>query len=313
VTARRKSASAGVDLASLQSLVEYEFQDVSLLERALVHSSAATEGAIESNQTLEFLGDAVLDLAVSEFLLRRHPDRAEGELTRMRASIVSAKGLAEAAGRLELGRWIRLGRGEARSGGGKKANILADTYEALIAAVFLDGGYDAARRVVEVTFAKEIESADPVGGDWKTELQELTQSRFHCTPSYSLVSVTGPDHAKHFEVAIRLAGEQIARGEGANRKSAEQMAAQEAVKVLADRPPIPEPAEAKKKAPARPRKRKPAADDAPSNGTVQEAAPSVDALQDTSIGPFVEEASSEAAGLDPSRNKSGDADTENLP
>jgi ribonuclease-3 len=277
VSARRRSGSSEGDLVSLQSLVGYEFRDATLLERALVHSSAATEGAIESNQTLEFLGDAVLDLAVSEFLLRRHPDRAEGELTRMRASIVSAKGLAEAAGRLELGRWIRLGRGEARSGGGKKANILADTYEALIAAVFLDGGYEAARRVVEITFADEIDSADPVGGDWKTELQELTQSRFHCTPSYSLVSVTGPDHAKHFEVAIRLAGEQIARGEGPNRKSAEQMAAQEAVKVLADRPPIPEAVEAAKKPAARPRKRKSkkdAGESASSNGGAPEASAS---------------------------------------
>ncbi len=256
MTARRKSAASAADLASLQTLVGYEFKDEGLLERALVHSSAATEGDIESNQTLEFLGDAVLDLAVSEFLLRRHPDRAEGELTRMRASIVSATGLARAAGRLELGRWIRLGRGEARSGGGTKANILADTYEALIAAVFLDGGYEAARRVVEATFANEIESADPVGGDWKTELQELTQLHFHCTPSYSLVSVTGPDHAKHFEVAIRLAGETIARGEGPNRKSAEQMAAEEAVKVLAERAPLPTPPEAVKKAAPRSRKRK---------------------------------------------------------
>jgi ribonuclease-3 len=275
VSARRRSGSPDVDLVSLQSLVGYEFRDATLLERALVHSSAATEGDIESNQTLEFLGDAVLDLAVSEFLLRRHPDRAEGELTRMRASIVSAKGLAEAAGRLELGRWIRLGRGEARSGGGKKANILADTYEALIAAVFLDGGYEAARRVVEITFADEIDSADPVGGDWKTELQELTQSRFHCTPSYSLVSVTGPDHAKHFEVAIRLSGEQIARGEGPNRKSAEQMAAHEAVRVLADRPPIPEAVEAAKKPAPRPRKRKPkkdVVDSAASNGAAPAAA-----------------------------------------
>jgi ribonuclease-3 len=310
VTARRKASAAGADLASLQALVEYEFRDTSLLERALVHSSAATEGAIESNQTLEFLGDAVLDLAVSEFLLRRHPDRAEGELTRMRASIVSAKGLAEAAGRLELGRWIRLGRGEARSGGGKKANILADTYEALIAAVFLDGGYEAARRVVEVTFAKEIESADPVGGDWKTELQELTQSRFHCTPSYSLVAVTGPDHAKHFEVAIRLAGEQIARGEGANRKSAEQMAAQEAVRVLADRPPIPEEAEPKKRPASRPRKRKSSAPDPALNGA--EAAQAVESPPDAAIGPFVEDASSEAAGLDPARSKT-DPDSENIP
>lgn len=223
------------DPGELEALLGHRFGDRSLLERALVHSSAATEAALESNQTLEFLGDAVLDLAVSEFLFRAHPDRTEGELTRMRASIVSAKGLAAAGTRLELGRWIRLGRGEARSGGSRKANILADTYEALVAAVFLDGGYQAAKRLIEATFDEEIEEADPVGGDWKTELQEFTQGAFHCTPSYAIVSTTGPDHDKHFEVAIRVAGEVVARGEGSNRKSAEQMAAREAMQVLGQR------------------------------------------------------------------------------
>lgn len=231
---RRAREEADLDLGVLERTLGYRFGDRSLLERALVHSSAATESDLESNQTLEFLGDAVLDLAVSEFLLARHPTRAEGELTRMRASIVSAKGLAAAAKRLDLGRWIRLGRGEARSGGGKKANILADTYEAVIAAVFLDGGYVAARRVLETTFAEEVAAADPVGDDWKTELQELTQARFHCTPSYSLLSATGPDHEKHFEVAIRIQGDIVARGEGANRKSAEQMAAREAIRLLTE-------------------------------------------------------------------------------
>ncbi|MFN2426520.1 MAG: ribonuclease III [Candidatus Binatia bacterium] len=235
MSSRRKEGVDATDLAALETLLGHTFRDRSLLERALVHSSAATEGDLKSNQTLEFLGDAVLDLAVSEFLMRRNPSRAEGELTRMRASIVSAKALATAAGRLELGRWIKLGRGEARSGGGKKANILADTYEALVAAVFLDAGYEAARRLIEATFHEEIAEADPIGGDWKTELQEVTQDAFQCTPTYSLVSATGPDHAKHFEVAIRIAGEIIARGEGANRKSAEQMAAQEALRVLNER------------------------------------------------------------------------------
>lgn len=249
----RKDSAAG-DLEALEALLGHPFTDRGLLQKALIHSSAATEDDLESNQTLEFLGDAVLDLAVSEFLLRQHPGRAEGELTRMRASIVSAKGLATAAGRLGLGRWIRLGRGEARSGGGQKANILADTYEALVAAVFLDGGYEAARRLIENTFVQEIESADPIGGDWKTELQELTQSRYHCTPNYALVSATGPDHAKHFEVAIRIGGETIARGEGANRKSAEQMAAQEAVRVLLERPI--EATESPEAAPAKPAARK---------------------------------------------------------
>ena len=255
--APKETDIAPAELDSLESLLGYSFRDRTLLETALVHSSAATEGDLQSNQTLEFLGDAVLDLAVSEFLLKRHPGRAEGELTRMRASIVSAKGLATAAARLDLGRWIRLGRGEARSGGGKKANILADTYEAVVAAVFLDGGYEAARRLIETTFTEEIAAADPVGGDWKTELQELTQERYHCTPNYALVSTTGPDHAKHFEVAIRISGETIAHGEGANRKSAEQMAAEEAVRVLRENPELIAVEKVAEDAPA-PRTRKPA-------------------------------------------------------
>ncbi|MFN2377102.1 MAG: ribonuclease III [Candidatus Binatia bacterium] len=279
----RRTKREGNDLESLEAMLGFRFRDRSLLERALVHSSAATEGDLESNQTMEFLGDAVLDLAVSDLLLRYHPNRAEGELTRMRASIVSAKGLGVAAGRLGLGRWIRLGRGEARSGGGTKANILADTYEAVVAAVFLDGGYDAARLLVEQTFGDDIAAADPVGGDWKTELQELTQSRYHGTPSYALISSTGPDHAKHFVVAIRIAGEVIARGEGSNRKSAEQMAAQEAVRILLDRPVEADVAEAAppaavqeegKKAAAKPRaRRKPAVASDPGADAIPDAAP----------------------------------------
>lgn len=220
------------ELAELEALLGYKFADRSLLSRALVHGSAATEASMVSNETMEFLGDAVLDLAVSEFLLMGHQRSDEGDLTRMRASIVSAKGLAAAASRLNLGRWIMLGRGEARSGGSSKANILADTYEAIVAAVFLDRGYEAARDLIHRTFAFEIAAAEPVGGDWKTELQERTQARLHTTPSYALVSTSGPDHAKHFVVAIRLSGEELARGEGASRKAAEQMGAQIALSLL---------------------------------------------------------------------------------
>lgn len=229
------------DLGALEAVLGYAFADRALLERALVHGSAATEGDLESNETMEFLGDAVLDLAVSEFLLKGHTGRDEGDLTRMRSSIVSAKGLAAAATRLDLGRWIRLGRGEARSGGSRKANILADTYEAIVAAVFLDRGYEAARDLIQRTFAFEIAAADPVAGDWKTELQEITQGRYHLTPGYTLVSTSGPDHAKHFVVAIRLNGEVIATGEGASRKAAEQGAAEVAVRLLKENPDAPLP------------------------------------------------------------------------
>lgn len=234
--AGRKAVPAAVDLGPLETLLGYTFDNRALLERALVHASAATEGDVESNETMEFLGDAVLDLAVSEFLLKEHAGRDEGELTRMRSSIVSAKGLAAAAARLGLGKWIRLGRGEAKSGGGRKTNILADTYEAIVAAVFLDRGYEAARDLIHRTFAFEIAAADPGNGDWKTELQELTQGRYHMAPTYTLVSTSGPDHAKHFVVAIRLAGEVLARGEGASRKAAEQMGAEIALRMLKERP-----------------------------------------------------------------------------
>jgi len=217
------------DVESLEQALGYKFHDRTLLERALMHSSAATEEAAESNQTLEFLGDAVLDLAASDLIMRQHPGCTEGELTRMRAALVSARGLSHVARELDLGRWVRLGKGEARSGGKHKSRILADCYEAVVAAVFLDGGYPAARAVVERTFADQIANAVPSGTDYKTELQELTQRLYRTTPTYTVISVSGPDHARHYEVAIRLGSESLAQGEGPNRKSAEQMAAQAAV------------------------------------------------------------------------------------
>ncbi|HYC53375.1 MAG TPA: ribonuclease III [Candidatus Binatia bacterium] len=221
--------------ASLEEAIGYTFQDRTLLERALMHSSAATEEAAESNQTLEFLGDAVLDLATSELIMRQHPGCAEGELTRMRAALVSARGLSHVARQLDLGRWVRLGKGEARSGGKNKARILADSYEAVVAAVFLDGGYPAARAVVERTFADQITNAVPSGTDYKTELQELTQRLYRTTPTYTVLSVSGPDHQRHYQVAIRLGSESLAQGEGPNRKSAEQMAAQAAVAAIKEK------------------------------------------------------------------------------
>jgi len=219
-------------LAELEAALGYEFRDRQLLERALLHSSAAGEQSLPSNQTMEFLGDAVVDLAVSDVLFGLHPDSDEGELTRTRAALVSARGLAHIARNLDLGRWLRLGRGEERSGGRSKAKILADSYEAIIAAVFLDAGYAAARRVVEHTFGEDIGRAQSAGCDYKTNLQELTQNLYRTTPRYAVVSMTGPDHARRFEVEIRLGTDVIARGEGPNRKSAEQMAARIAVDSL---------------------------------------------------------------------------------
>ncbi len=133
-------AHAAGDLAELETALGYDFSDRTVLERALVHSSAASEEDCESNQTLEFLGDAVLDLAVGELVMREHPESGEGDLTRMRATLVSANGIATVAEALRIGKWLRLGKGEEMSGGRKKPNIMADTEEPVLGAVFLDGG-----------------------------------------------------------------------------------------------------------------------------------------------------------------------------
>lgn len=235
---RNRQAPCCDDLGDLEAALDYRFRDRDLLERALLHSSAAGEQSLPSNQTMEFLGDAVVDLAVSDILFGMHPDSDEGGLTRIRAALVSARGLSHVARGLDLGRWLRLGRGEERSGGRSKAKILADSYEAIIAAVFLDAGYETARRVVKHTLGEDLGRANPAGCDYKTALQELTQELYRTTPRYAVVAMTGPDHARRFEVEIRLGGEVIARGDGPNRKSAEQMAARIAVESLQGNTPV---------------------------------------------------------------------------
>lgn len=229
---RNEHRGNGDDLGELEAVIDYCFRDRALLERALLHSSAAGEQSLPSNQTMEFLGDAVVDMAVSDILFAMHPDSDEGGLTRIRAALVSARGLAHIARGLDLGRWLRLGRGEERSGGRSKAKILADSYEAIIAAVFLDAGYETARRVIAHTFGDDIRRTHPAGCDYKTALQELTQDLYRTTPRYVVVSITGPDHERRFEVEVRLGGQVVARGEGPNRKTAEQMAARSAVESL---------------------------------------------------------------------------------
>ncbi len=232
MNAKTQQAVDTGDLRDLEAALSYRFRDRALLERALLHSSAAGEQSLPSNQTMEFLGDAVVDLAVSDILFVMHPDSDEGALTRLRATLVSSRGLAHVARGLDIGRWLRLGRGEERSGGRSKAKILADSYEAIVAAVFLDAGYQAARSVVEHTFGEDIGRALPAGCDYKTSLQELTQDLYRTTPRYTVVSLTGPDHERRFEVEISLSGKIMARGEGPNRKTAEQMAARIAVEGL---------------------------------------------------------------------------------
>lgn len=215
---------------ALERGLGYRFARPEYLERALLHRSA---GARANNEILEFLGDAVLDLAVSDLLMRRYPDAREGALSKMRAGLVNAKTLAGKAATLELGRWLRLGKGEEKSGGRAKESILAGAYEAVLGAVYLDGGFEAARGAVERHFAADVTAPiEPGLGDYKTRLQEQTQRMLRTNPVYTVVAEEGPDHAKRFVSEISIAGRWYGRGVGGTKKAAEQAAAMAALERL---------------------------------------------------------------------------------
>ncbi len=215
----------------------YEFYRPEWLQEALTHKSYLNESrgkAGGDNERLEFLGDAVLDLVISEYLLVVYPGCAEGDLSKMKSRIVSEESLAEIARRLDLGRFLRLGRGEELTGGRDKPSLLSDSLEAVIAAVYLDGQIEAARRVVLALCQPELAGlGDPRGlHDHKTELQELCQRRFGILPSYRIVGESGPDHQKLFEVELAIRGEGYGVGRGRSKKEAEQRAAQVALDRL---------------------------------------------------------------------------------
>ena len=199
---------------------------------AVTHRSFAAES--ENNEKLEFLGDAVLSLAMSDLLMARFPEAREGDLSKIRASLVNADVLARHARAHDLGRLLRLGKGEERSGGREKVSILAAAYEAVLGAVYLDAGYEAARAVVGRDFANDVAEHLRVGlRDYKTRLQEVTQRLFRETPSYTVVEESGPDHEKRFVSEIAIAGQTRGRGEGRTKKAAEQEAAMQALARLA--------------------------------------------------------------------------------
>lgn len=209
-----------------------------LLEQALTHRSYAYEnGGLPTNERLEFLGDAVLGLTVTEALYVAHPDLPEGSLAKLRAAVVNTRALAGVARALGLGRWLRLGKGELATGGCDKNSILADTMEALLGAVYLERGFGGATAVVRTLFGPLM--AEAAGGgaapDWKTALQELTAARGHGAPGYA-VSESGPDHAKAFEAEAVVGGEVLGTGRGGSKKQAEQGAARAAWQALSDIP-----------------------------------------------------------------------------
>ena len=222
-------------IKDLEEAIGYRFHNISLLQNALTHSSFANErwhNSLLSNERLEFLGDSILGMLVAEYLYRNFPDRPEGELTRMRADMVCEKTLASVAARIHLGDHLMLGHGEEQGGGRSRDSILADAVESVIAACFLDGGIEAAQKFIRIFILVEVPVSQMHNTDYKTKLQELVQQKKNQVLSYTLTGESGPDHDKHFTVAVSLNGGMVGQGEGRSKKRAEQEAARTAIRNL---------------------------------------------------------------------------------
>jgi ribonuclease-3 len=225
-------------LGPLEERIDYSFRDLGLLEHALTHRSRAHEdasGGVIDNESLEFLGDAVLGFVIADLLFTRFPGQSEGYKSKVKAGIVSATSLARLAEEIGLGRFIILGRGEEKTGGRQKQAILADSFEALIAAIYLDGGIDPARAFILSLFAPLVASAGERAAeasfteDWKSAFQEWSQANGQGLPHYRLASTEGPDHRKRFDVEVLVGGQVVARASGRSKKEAEQQAAKAAL------------------------------------------------------------------------------------
>ncbi len=223
-------------LQELQERIGYHFRDLQLLQLSLVHSSFAFERLEDGrhNETQEFLGDAVLDLTVGFILFTRFPEMREGKLTRIRSALVNEYGLADRAREIDLGKHLLLGKGENASSGRDKSSILSCAFEALVGALFLDGGYDQALAFVRRFFEPHIDAHQEqlVSSDAKSSLQELLQERFNEGPEYVLMEEEGPAHARIFSVAVNFQGEELGSGKASSKKEAEQQAARTALEHL---------------------------------------------------------------------------------
>lgn len=228
-------------LGPLEDRIDYHFRDLGLLEHALTHRSRAHEdasGGVIDNESLEFLGDAVLGFVMADMLFHRYPTHSEGYKSKVKASIVSAASLTRLAEEIDLGRYVLLGRGEEKTGGRQKHAILADSYEALIAAIYLDGGVEAAHEFIVSQFGPLITAAGEHAAeatfteDWKSALQEWLQAAGRGLPSYRVAAAEGPDHRKRFDVEVLVGGTVSGRAEGRSKKDAEQQAARAALASL---------------------------------------------------------------------------------
>lgn len=236
------------DLGPLEETIGYNFKDLGLLEHALTHRSRAHEdasGGVIDNESLEFLGDAVLGFVIADLLFKRFPTHSEGYKSKVKAGIVSAASLARLADEIDLGRYVLLGRGEEKTGGRHKHAILADSFEALIAAIYLDGGVEAAEEFILSRFAPLVTAAGDRAAeaafteDWKSELQEWLQATGRGLPNYRLAAVDGPDHRRRFDVEVVVGDEAVGRATGKSKKEAEQRAARAALGRLRDAAPGP--------------------------------------------------------------------------
>ena len=222
-------------MKTLEEVLGYSFENKSLLENALTHSSYANENRASgaaSNERLEFLGDSILGMVTAEHLFRTHPDLPEGELTRTRAALVCEGSLHAVAKNWGLGRYLRLGKGEENGGGRERPSILADAVEAVLAAMYLDGGIGTARKAIHKFILSGEAGAEVANRDYKTALQELVQRTNGSVLSYRLVGESGPDHAKTFTMEVSLNDTPVGKGEGRSKKEAEQMAAKAAIEKM---------------------------------------------------------------------------------
>jgi len=220
-------------MEALEQRLGYRFQNKALLKTALTHSSYANEaksGGVQCNERLEFLGDSVLGMTVAHYLYQRFSALSEGEMTKLRAELVCEQSLVRVAGRLELGQYLYLGKGEEQSGGRSRPSILADAVEAVLAAVMLDGGIGEAERLVELYILPEAETVRKRARDHKTALQELAQRKINQTLVYHMTGESGPDHQKLFTVQVCLNGQPVGTGSGRSKKEAEQAAASDALR-----------------------------------------------------------------------------------
>ena len=224
------------DFSDLQQKLRYEFKNIDFLVEALRHSSFVNESPeldIQDNERLEFLGDAVLNLVIGHMLMKRYPDLKEGDLSKMRAGLVNETQLASIARKMDLGLNLQLGKGEIQTEGWEKNSLLANSFEAVIAAVYLDGGFDTAFGFIDIHFAGLLDTIvmSATNHDYKSQVQEIVQMKYQNMPDYSVIDESGPDHNKTFRVRLKI-GDIQAEGDGKSKKAAEQNAARKGLELL---------------------------------------------------------------------------------